>query len=124
MHRELKNSDVSLCKMQEDWTRELRGIREAQDSCDKKAQRALAAILEVSVEFADVRRRLEVTEFVLSDLVTRQKQSEAAISGVDVIAMPPQEAVACLAVRWHLTEEMARLLFCRIQASNDQPSQA
>jgi hypothetical protein len=36
---------------------------------DKKAQRALAAILEVSVEFADVQRRIADAELVLSRLV-------------------------------------------------------
>jgi hypothetical protein len=37
-------------------------MREMQEACDKNAQRALAAILEVSVEFVDVQRRLEETE--------------------------------------------------------------
>jgi hypothetical protein len=32
-------------------------MREMQEACDKNAQRALAAILEVSVEFVDVQRR-------------------------------------------------------------------
>jgi len=39
--------------------RDIREIREIQEACDRKAQRALAAILEVSVEFADAQRRLE-----------------------------------------------------------------
>lgn len=43
-------------------------MREMLDAADKKAQRELAAILEVSVEFADVQRRLENAESVLARL--------------------------------------------------------
>ena len=48
---------------------EMQEIREMQEACEKNAQRALAAILEVSVEFADVQRRLENSDSVLSRLV-------------------------------------------------------
>lgn len=87
-----------LLATQEGLVREIREARQMQDASDKKAQRALAAVLEVSVEFADAQRRLEQIESVLS------------MNGVDLAAMPPEEAVTCLAARWNLTEEMARRL--------------
>jgi hypothetical protein len=62
MQRRLKNAEAPMREMQEGCVREIREVREMQDACDKKAQRALAAILEVSVEFADAQRRLEKTE--------------------------------------------------------------
>lgn len=57
-HRRLKHTEGSMREMQERHLREMREMRELQEACDRKGQRALAAILEVSVEFADVQRRL------------------------------------------------------------------
>jgi hypothetical protein len=87
-----------LLAMQEGLVREIREARQMHDASDKKAQRALAAVLEVSVEFADAQRRLEQIESVLST------------NGADLAAMPPEEAVNRLAARWNLTQEMARRL--------------
>jgi hypothetical protein len=87
-----------LLAMQEGLVREVREARQMQDASDKEAQRALAAVLEVSVEFADAQRRLEQIESVLS------------MNGADLAAMPPEEAVTRLAARRNLTEEVARRL--------------
>ena len=46
--------------MKDNQAREMREVREMQATSGQKANRALAAILEVSVEFADVQRRLDV----------------------------------------------------------------
>jgi hypothetical protein len=69
VQRRLKSTLASVREMQEGCARGIREIRDLQEACDSKAQRALAAILEVSVEFADVQRRLEDSESVLSRLV-------------------------------------------------------
>jgi hypothetical protein len=76
-HRRLKSIETSIREMRDGQEHEMREMREhharelnqmleKHEACDKKAQRALAAILEVSVEFSDVQRRLENTESALS----------------------------------------------------------
>jgi hypothetical protein len=68
VQRRLKNTEASVGEMQEGHVSEMREMLEMHEIGSRKAQRALAAILEVSVEFADVQRRLQDAESALSRL--------------------------------------------------------